>query len=125
MLHAGGQNQQRPKSGQIGYVIPAIGGSKPLQSGGQNQHWATNGQIGYITLAVWGVSNALEQGTKSVVAQKWRCTAHMSFAGRGSLLPAQCTAPGRRPCARHPVAVAAPTAAQPLLAPPARVPRDE
>ena len=54
-----------------------------------------------------------------------RCAAHTSSAGRGSLLPAQCTAPGRRPRARHPVAVAAPAATQPPSAPPTRVPCDD
>ena len=49
------------------------GGSPTLQSGGQNQKWTTSGPSGYITPAVWGISDALEWGTKSEVAHK--CTA--------------------------------------------------
>ena len=42
-----------------------------LKSGGQKQQWPTNGWIGYITPAVLGVPNASEWETKSAVAHKW------------------------------------------------------
>ena len=48
----GGQNQQWPTSGQIGYITFAVwGGCPTIHSRGQNQRWCTNGQIGYITSA--------------------------------------------------------------------------
>ena len=46
-------------------------GAPPLQSGGQNQKWPTSGQIGYLTPAVSGSRTAAERGAKSEVAHKW------------------------------------------------------
>ena len=46
-------------------------GAAPLQSGGQNQKWPTSGQIGYLTPAVSGSRTAAERGPKSEVAHKW------------------------------------------------------
>ena len=46
-------------------------GSPPLQSGGLNQKWPRSGQIGYLTPAVSGIPTASERGAKSEVAQKW------------------------------------------------------
>ena len=46
-------------------------GAPPLQSGGQNQKWPRSGQIGYLTPAVSGIPNASERGAKSEVAHKW------------------------------------------------------
>ena len=99
-LQSGGQNQKWTKSGQSGYLTPAVSGiptasergaksevahswakwlpqplpyrgSPPLQSGGQNQKWTTSGQGGYITPAVSGIPTASERGAKSEVAHKW------------------------------------------------------
>ena len=46
-------------------------GSPPLQSGGQNQKWPRSGQSGYLTPAVLGIPTAAERGAKSEVAHKW------------------------------------------------------
>ena len=46
-------------------------GSPPLQSGGQNQKWPKSGQSGYLTPAVSGSPTAAERGAKSEVAHKW------------------------------------------------------
>ena len=46
-------------------------GSPPLQSGGQNQMWPKSGQDGYLTPAVSGIPTAPERGAKSEVAHKW------------------------------------------------------
>ena len=46
-------------------------GSPPLHSGGQNQNWPTSGQIGYLTPAVSGSPTTSERGAKSEVAHKW------------------------------------------------------
>ena len=46
-------------------------GSPPLQSGGQDQNWPTCGQMGYITPAVTGIPTAAERGAKSEVAHLW------------------------------------------------------
>ena len=51
-------------------------GSPTLQSGGQNQQWPTSGQIGYISLAVLGVPKASKRGTTSALAHKWRDWLH-------------------------------------------------
>ena len=45
-------------------------GPQRCKAGGQSQQWPTNGQIGYLTLAVWGLPNASERGGKSA-ARKW------------------------------------------------------
>ena len=42
---SGGQNQQWPTNGRIGYITPAVWGSPTLQSGGENQQWPTNGRF--------------------------------------------------------------------------------
>ena len=46
-------------------------GAPPLQSGGQNQKWPKSGQSGYLTPAVSGSPTAAERGAKSEVAHKW------------------------------------------------------
>ena len=48
-----------------------LGGPKCFKAGGQNQQWPTSGLIGYMMPAVWRVPNASKRGTKSVVAHKW------------------------------------------------------
>ena len=94
----GGGGQKWPRSGQSGYVTPAVSGiptsserggggiksgpeagkvatsplpargSPPLESGGQNQKWPTCGQSGYVTAAVSGFPTAAERGGGE---QKW------------------------------------------------------
>ena len=66
----GEQNQKRPTNGQIDYITPTVEGSPALLGGVQSQKWPTNGQIGHITLALLGVTNTLQQGTKSEVAHE-------------------------------------------------------
>ena len=46
-------------------------GSPPLQRGGQNQKWPKSGQSGYLSPAVSGIPTASEPGAKSEVAHKW------------------------------------------------------
>ena len=46
-------------------------GSPPLQSGGQNEKWPRSGQSGYLTPAVSGIPTASKRGAKSEVAHKW------------------------------------------------------
>ena len=46
-------------------------GAPLLQSGGQNQRRPTSGQIGYLVPAVSGIPTAAEQGAKSEVVHKW------------------------------------------------------
>ena len=70
-LQSGGQNQEWPTSGQIGYLTQPYRRSPPLQSGGQNQKWPTSGQSGYLTPAASGIPTAAERGAKSEVAHKW------------------------------------------------------
>ena len=38
------------------------GGPPMLQSGGESQQWPTSGRIGYTTPAIWGFPNASERG---------------------------------------------------------------
>ena len=52
MLYNGGQYQQWPTNGRIGYITPAIWGSPNLHNGGQYQEWPTSRRIGYITPAI-------------------------------------------------------------------------
>ena len=99
-LQSGGQNQEWPTSGQIGYLTPAVSGSPTaskrgaksevahkwanwlphpcrigephrFRAGRQNQKWPTSGQIGYLTPAASGSPTASERGAKSEVAHKW------------------------------------------------------
>ena len=42
-----------------------------LHSGGQYQQWPTSGRIGYITPTIWAVPNASQRGTISRMANKW------------------------------------------------------
>ena len=98
-LQSGGQNQQYPTKGRLGYITPAIsgGGGGGLHSGtisevahkwadwlhnpanwgvpnasqwGQNQKCPASVQIGYITHASFGVPNASKRETKSKVPHK-------------------------------------------------------
>ena len=46
-------------------------GTPPLQTGGQNQKWPKSGQSGYVTPAVLGIPTAAERGAKSEVAHLW------------------------------------------------------
>ena len=45
-----------------------VGGSPTLQSGGENQQWPINGQIGYVAGALGGVPNTSNFGGKSALA---------------------------------------------------------
>ena len=60
-----------PQAVGLATSLMPYGRSPTPQKGGENHKWPTNGRIGYITPAVWGVTNALERGTKSEVAHKW------------------------------------------------------
>ena len=59
-LQSGGQNQQWPTNGRIGYITCTKKGSPTLQSG----------QIGYMTPAVYFFTNASQRKTKSQNAHK-------------------------------------------------------
>ena len=68
---AGGKIRSGPQVGKLATSPLPYRGSPPLQSGGQNQNWPTSGQIGYLTPAVSGIPTAAERGAKSEVAHKW------------------------------------------------------
>ena len=68
---AGGQIKSGPQVGKLATSPLPYRGAPPLQSGGQNQNWPTSGQIGYLTSAVWGIPTASKRGAKSEVAHKW------------------------------------------------------
>ena len=68
---AGGKIRSGPQVGKLATSPLPYRGSPPLQSGGQNQNWPTSGQIGYLTPAVSGIPAASERGAKSEVAHKW------------------------------------------------------
>ena len=68
---AGGKIRSGPQVGKLATSPLPYRGAPPLQSGGQNQKWPTSGQIGYLTPAVSGSRTAVERGEKSEVAHKW------------------------------------------------------
>ena len=70
-FRAGGKIRSGPQVGKLATSPLLYRGSPPLQSGGQNQNWPTSGQIGYLTPAVSGIPAASERGAKSEVAHKW------------------------------------------------------
>ena len=69
-LRAGGKIRSGPQVGELATSPLPYRGSPPLQSGGQNQQSPTSGQIGYLTPAVSGIPAASERGAKSEVAHK-------------------------------------------------------
>ena len=70
-FRAGGKIRSGPQEGKLATSPLPYRESPPLQSGGQNQNWPTSGQIGYLTPAVSGIPAASERGAKSEVAHKW------------------------------------------------------
>ena len=70
-IRAGGRIRSGPLVGKLATSPLPYRGAPPLQSGGQNQKWPTCGQIGYLTPAVSGSRTASERGAKSEVAHKW------------------------------------------------------
>ena len=70
-FRAGGKIRSGPQVGKLATSPLPYRGAPPLQSGGQNQQWPTSGQIGYLTPAVSGSPTAAERGAKSEVAHKW------------------------------------------------------
>ena len=68
---AGGRIRSGPQVGKLATSPLPYRGAPPLQSGGQNQNWPTSGQIGYLTPAISGSPTAAERGAKSEVAHKW------------------------------------------------------
>ena len=68
---AGGKIRSGPQVGKLATSPLPYRGAPPLQSGGQNQNWPTSGQIGYLTPAVSGSPTAAERGAESEVAHKW------------------------------------------------------
>ena len=68
---AGGKIRSGPQVGKLATSPLPYRGAPPPQSGGQNQKWPTSGQIGYLTPAVSGSRTAAERGAKSEVAHKW------------------------------------------------------
>ena len=70
-LRGGGTIRNGPQVGKLATSpLPPRGGPPP-QRGGQNQNRPTSGRIGYLTPAVSGSLTASEQGAKSKVAHKW------------------------------------------------------
>ena len=67
----GGKIRSGPEGGKLATSPLPYWGAPPLQSGGQNQNWPTCGQIGYLTPAVSGSPTASERGAKSEVAHLW------------------------------------------------------
>ena len=61
---AGGKIRSGPLVGKMATSPLPSRGSPPLQSGGQNQKWHKSGQSGYVTPAVSGIPTASEQGGK-------------------------------------------------------------
>ena len=68
---AGGKIRSGPQVGKLATSPLRDRGAPQLQSGGQNQKWPRSGQIGYLTPAVSGIPSASERGAKSEVAHKW------------------------------------------------------
>ena len=68
---AGGRIRSSPLVGEIPTSPLPYRGAPPLQSGGQNQKWPRSGQTGYLTPAVSGIPTAPERGAKSEVAHLW------------------------------------------------------
>ena len=61
---AGGKIRSGPQVGKVATSPLPYRGAPPLQSGGENQKWPRSGQIGYLTPAVSGSPTASEQGAK-------------------------------------------------------------
>ena len=57
MLHSGGQYQQWPTGGRIGYITPAIRGVPNASKRATMLEVAHNGRINHITLAILEVRN--------------------------------------------------------------------
>ena len=70
-FRAGGKIRSGPLVGKLATSPLPHRGSPPLRSGGQNEEWPTSGQIGYLTPAVSGSPTASERAAKSKVAHKW------------------------------------------------------
>ena len=68
---AGGEIKSGPLMGKVATPPLPSRGSPPLQSGGGNQKWPRSGQSGYVTPAVSGFPTAAERGGKYEVAHKW------------------------------------------------------
>ena len=47
-----------PQVGGLATHPLPYGGSPTLHSGGQNEEWPTTGQVGYLTPALWGFPDA-------------------------------------------------------------------
>ena len=76
-FRAGGEIRSGPQVGKMATSPLPYRGSPPLQSGGQNQKWPRSGQSGYLTPAISGIPTASERGSESEVAQKWaKCLPH-------------------------------------------------
>ena len=54
-----------------------------LKGGGQNEQWPTGGPVGYMTLGAWGVPNAERRLTQYEVANKWVGWLHNLCRSRG------------------------------------------
>ena len=67
---AGGKIRSGPQVGKVATSPLPYRGAPPLQSGGQNQKWPKSGQSGYLTPAVSGIPTASERGAKSEVVPK-------------------------------------------------------
>ena len=70
-FRAGGKIRSGPQMGKMATSPLPYRRSPPLQSGGQNQKWPRSGQSGYLSPAVSGIPTASERGAKSEVAHKW------------------------------------------------------
>ena len=71
-FRAGGKIRSGPLVGKVATPPLPSRGSPPLQSGGQNQKWPRSGQSGYVTPAVSGIPTASERGGgESEVAHLW------------------------------------------------------
>ena len=70
-FRARGKIRSCPQVGKVATSPLPSRGFPPLQSGGQNQKWPRSGQSGYLTPAVSGIPTASKRGAKSEVAHKW------------------------------------------------------
>ena len=70
-FRAEGKIRSGPIIGQVATSPMPSPGSQPLESAGGNQKWPRSGQSGYVTPAVSGILIAGERGGKSEVAHKW------------------------------------------------------
>ena len=70
-FRTGGKVRSGPQVGKLATLPLPYRGAPPLQSGGQNQKWPRSGQSGYLTPAVSGIPTAAERGAKAEVAHKW------------------------------------------------------